>query len=107
MSVRRLNVCILMLVSILSFPGCGKSTEQKTYEEVVATMSMEKAKNFFDSYPRSQYRERLVEQIIEWCRGEETKECYQLIIQTLPRDHRLYPEVVALYEKRFGARRLR
>lgn len=107
MTIRQLNVCILMLVSILSFPGCDKSPDQKAYEEVVATMSMEKAKRFFDNYPRSQSRDRLIEDIREWCRREETKECYQLIIQTLPRDHRLYPEVVAFYEKRFGAKKLR
>lgn len=107
MSVPRLALCIVMLVSIVSFLSCDNSSDQKAYEQVVATMSMEKAKRFFDSYPQSQYRDRLIEEIIGWCKGEGTKECYRLLIQILPRDHRLYQEVVASYEKRFGVKGLR
>jgi len=106
-SLRRLTMCIVMLASMLSFHGCDNFHDQRAYEQVAATMSMEKAKRFFDSYPRSRYRDRLVEEIRGWCKREGTKECYRLLIQTLPQDHRVYQEVVASYEKGFGTKELR
>lgn len=103
-SVSRLALRIVLLGGILSCLGCDNSSDQKAYEQVVATMSMEKAKRFFESYPRSRYRDRLIEEIIRWCRREDTEECYRLLIQTLPQDHHLYQEVAAGYKRRFGVR---
>ncbi len=102
-----INIVLLftLLVSLSLISGCGKPSDQKAYEEVVATMSMEKAKRFFDSYPKSRYRDRLVNEIIEWCKQEETKECYKLIVDTLPKDHPQYQGVVAYYESKFGEKK--
>jgi hypothetical protein len=101
-NVWRLSVGIVIGVSILSFVGCGKSPDQKAYEDIVATMSTEKAKTFFDSYPQSPYREQLAREILGWCKSENTKECYELIIQTLPHDLPSYRDAVAIYQERFG-----
>jgi hypothetical protein len=63
--------------------------------------SMEKAKRFFDNYPQSQYRDKLVNEIIDWCKHEETEEGYKLALEALPKNHLRYKEVVAYYEKHF------
>jgi len=99
--LRRLMAIHLLVLISMFFLSCGKPSDQKTYEEVVATMSMEKAKKFFTDYPQSQYRERLVNEIMEWCRYEETEEGYRLAIDALPEDHPRFKEFVAYYEKHF------
>lgn len=95
-----MSIHLLVLISMF-FLSCGKPSDQKAYEEVVATMSMKKAKQFFTDYPQSQYRERLVNEIIEWCRYEETEEGYRLAMKALPKDHPRFREFAAYYEKHF------
>ena len=92
----------LILLSISSLSSCAKPPDQKAYEEIVATMSMEKAKNFFDTYLQSRYRDKLFNEIIEWCKQEETESCYRLAIEVLPKDHIRHKEIVAYYEKHFS-----
>jgi len=82
--------------------GCGKSNEQAAYEEVIATMSMQKAKLFFDRYPGGIYREKLVNFIIEWANKEQTEESYKLALYALPRDHPKYKITVEYFERNFG-----
>lgn len=99
-----LAILILALVSIPLILSCSKPPDQKAYEEIVATMSMEKAKRFFDNYPQSKYRDKLVNEIIDWCKYEQTEECYNLILKTLPVAHPRYTELVAYYKKHFGGK---
>jgi len=75
--------------------GCGRNSDKNAYDEVIATMSMEKAKRFFEKYPQSQYRDRLVSDLINLCKTEETAECYKLIIGAIPKDHPRYKEAVS------------
>lgn len=78
-----------------------QSADQEAYREVIATMSLEKAQRFFETFPESQYRDKLVSEIIGWCRAEETQECYEMIIATLPRDHPGHVQVIQLYESEY------
>lgn len=97
------QIWLPILAGILLFAlGCGKPSDHMVYEEVVATMSMERAKQFFENYPQSPYRDRLADQIVAWCEKEDTRDCYGLILEVLPKDHARYQEVAAYYEKRFG-----
>ncbi|MEW6571698.1 MAG: hypothetical protein AB1390_11110 [Nitrospirota bacterium] len=94
-----------ILVSTSFISSCSKPPDRKAYEEVVATMSMEKAKNFFHAYSKSIYRDKLVNEIAGWCEHEETEECYRMILDVLPQDHPRTKEMLAYYEKNYGTKR--
>jgi len=97
-----LAIFILLAISISFVSSCNKLNDKKEYEETIATMSMEKAKRFFDNYPESQYRDKLANEIIGWCNQEETEVCYKMLIDVLPKNHPRYKEVVDYCETHFG-----
>ena len=94
-------IFIIVLVGLFFILRDGKPSDQQAYEEVVATMSMEKAKRFFDEYPHSEFRDKLIGEIIGWCKREETEECYRMILDAIPKDHIQYSEVSSYYEKHY------
>jgi len=100
--MRLLLAFIIVPLSILLISSCGKPADQKAYEEIVATMSMEKAKRFFDTYQQSGYRDKAVNEIMEWCKQEENESCYKLAIEVIPKNHPRYEELIFYYEKHFG-----
>lgn len=91
---------IFLLIYILVF---YKPSDQKAYNEVIATMSMEKAKHFFYDYPDSRFKDILVNQIVEWCQQEKNEECYKIILETIPKDHVKYKELSSYYNEQFKA----
>ncbi len=104
----RIGRILLLLPVLLAlsavFAACAKSPDRRAYDEVAATMSLHKAKQFFERYPRSPYRDRLVDDIIEWCRREETPECWRMARDVVPADHPRYGEVTSECARHSGGR---
>jgi hypothetical protein len=98
-------VAAIVVASFLAcLVACAKSSDREAYEEVVASMSLVKAKRFFADYPNSPYLDRLADQIIEWCRQEPTEEILRAALETLPKDHPRRKDIEDIYTKRFGIR---
>lgn len=91
-------------IIIVFFLSCGKPSEQKAYDEVIAAMSAEKAKQFFKDYPESKLKDRLIDEIIGWCKHDKTAGCYKMILDAIPKEHPRYKEAFAYYEKHFGGK---
>ena len=99
------TIVILAAICIFSVSSCSKPSDQKLYEEVIETMSMLKAKQFFKSYPKSQYSDKLADEIVGWCKQEETESCYKMLLDTLPEHHPRRKEMVTYYENQFSKRK--
>lgn len=98
-------VFLFVFMGTLSVFNCGKPPDQKAYEEILATMSMEKAKRFFVNYPESPYKDKLIHEMIVWCQQENTEESYKMVIDALPKDHPRYNEIMVFYQKHFTGKK--
>lgn len=99
--MKTIQVFGILLVT-LTMLNCGKPPDQKAYEEVITTMSLSKAKDFFSKYPQSKYADKLVKDITGWCDQEGTKGCYEMVLETIPKDHPKRSELADFYKKRFN-----
>ena len=95
------NIFSHRLRSIIIFSVINKQSDIVAYNDVVATMSMYKAKQFFDDYPNSPYIHILVDELIKWCKQEKTEETYKLILATMPKNHKRYNELLIDYKEIF------
>ena len=103
-TIGRAVAAIVVASFLVCLVACAKSSDREAYEEVVASMSLVKAKRFFADYPNSPYLDRLADQIIEWCRQEPTEEILRAALETLPKDHPRRKDIEDIYTKRFGIR---
>ena len=93
----RLLVWIIAFVAFFSVIGFfGRSTEKDAYEAVIATMSLKKAEQFLNRYPKSQFRNRLLYDIIGWCHAsDDGKDCFLMISKIIPEDFPEYGKMKA------------
>lgn len=99
-----LLVVLLIVVVLLTVSGVvvftrWQPSDEQAYLDVVATMSLGKAKDFFAKFPQSQYGNKLASDIIAWCKTERISGCFQAILDILPREHPRYPEILHLSEQ--------
>jgi hypothetical protein len=85
----------ILLIFIFS---CGKS-EKQVYEEVLSTLSMYKAKSFFEIYPESQYAEQLATVIIDSCKKDKDGRCCEMALKFVPQKLKQYEDLKTLCEK--------
>lgn len=100
--IGRLRILLRPVLGLcLILAACGKSPDRRAYDDVVTTMSLQKAKRYFEQYPGSPYRDRLVEDIIDWRGREGSEECSELILGVILEDHPRYREAVSDHERHF------
>jgi len=92
-------ICTFFCIFLIS---CSKATDKTSFEEVLATKSLERADEFFMNYPESAFKDRLVNEIINWCKEGANEELVRQAIEVIPENHPQYKELVSYYEKRFG-----
>ena len=83
-----LSLILLLLLIVIIFSVMDKPSDFVVYNEIIATMSMDKAKQFFDDFPNSPYKDILVNELMKWCEQEKTEETYKLILATYLRTTR-------------------
>jgi hypothetical protein len=94
-------VIIIVLIGVFFALRDNKTSDQEAYKDILATMSMKKAKQFFIEYPNSNLKNILIDEIIRWCKKEKTDECYRIILDTIPKDHLKYKELYSYYKKHY------
>ncbi len=99
--VATLIALFAFIVFTVFFSGFRNTSDKKAYEEILNTMSMNKAKRFFDRYPQSKYKDQLITKIIGWCKQENTEECYRMILDTIPKNDKQYEAMFFYYERHF------
>ena len=83
----RILSSILIGLLIVSLAACGRVRETRAYQEVLKNKSLAAAGNFFERYPESRYTDSLVEQLVQWCREEDSLELSRIVLDILPADH--------------------
>jgi hypothetical protein len=91
-------VIIIFLFSLMSLFYC-KQSDKHAYEEVLSTLSLQKAKQFFENYPESPYIDQLITRIMALCAKEDTKQCCSMVIEVIPLKHGRREEFKKLCEK--------
>jgi hypothetical protein len=91
-------ILILMFLTTIFFKS-EHSSDKKAFEEVISMMSLEKAKQFFAEHPGSRYVDVLVNEIIEWCKQDNTEECYKNVLDIIPDDHPQVGELLNYYDR--------
>jgi hypothetical protein len=98
------SILIIFFAALIYFT-VNHPSDYKAYQQVIATMSMEKARRFFQEHPNSRYKDILVNEIIEWCNQEKTEECYRIILDTVPKDHPRFKQLSDYYHEHFNVQK--
>jgi hypothetical protein len=94
-------VAAIFFVSVAVINIFCISSDKNSFEEVLSTMSLDKARSFFINHPNSPYKDELVKELIKWCDQENTKECYEMILSVIPENHVCYQGLLNGYKQNF------
>lgn len=112
-TVTRQQIIVILIAAVVAVAVAvswylirARPSDRAAYDEVVFSMSLEKATRFFGTFPDSPYADRLVTDLIGWCREERANpvNCYRMVLEAVPRDHPGYREAVGAYEAAGGER---
>jgi len=104
MGKKALAILIALLVfAILTvfFLEFRNAPDKEAYEDILNTMSLNKAKRFFARYPQSKYKHLLIAELIAWCRREDTEECYRMMLDVIPNNDKRAGSRFSYYDKSF------
>lgn len=77
------KIIFFFIISLLLIT-CGKPSDQKAYEDVISTMSLEKAKNFFYTHPESPYADRLASDLVIMYSNEKSEVLCTELLKIIP-----------------------
>jgi len=88
----------MLVFVVLCVVACGRSSEERAYDEVRSTASLSKLREFFAEFPKSELGPPLAREAVTWCRRDPVEGCLEAIRNALPLPDPRYAELIRSLE---------